>query len=248
MPGEISLDELWSSAPAAGRAFQPDQIAGLPRAARRYLEHAIAPGTPLASAVRLRMHGEIRLRRWLPFSAEQVICRDRGMIWRAGVRMYGIPVRGSDCFIDGEGLMKWGIFGLIPLVKAAGPDISRSAAGRFLGESFWLPSMFCGEDVSWAAQDASRLQAALTSRGHTAELELTVSNSGRLEAVRFPRWGNPEGAEFHYADFGGVMEEEGRFGGYTIPTRIRGGWHFGTDRFESEGEFFRARVDEAVFR
>lgn len=49
-------------------------------------------------------------------------------------------------------------------------------------------------------------------------------------------------------DFGGLVEAEDTFDGYAIPTRIRIGWHFGSDRFESEGEFFRATVDSARFR
>jgi len=40
----------------------------------------------------------------------------------------------------------------------------------------------------------------------------------------------------------------GSFGGYTIPTRVRVGWHFGGARFEREGEFFRCRIDEARYR
>jgi hypothetical protein len=60
---EPSLDELWNSASPSGRAFRPDCLAALPEPARRYLEHAIASGIPLASAVWLRMHGEIKLRR-----------------------------------------------------------------------------------------------------------------------------------------------------------------------------------------
>jgi hypothetical protein len=35
------------------------------------------------------------------------------------------------------------------------------------------------------------------------------------------------------------VEKSATFGGYTIPVRMRVGWHFGTERFESEGEFFR---------
>ncbi|MEO6194953.1 MAG: DUF6544 family protein, partial [Thermoanaerobaculia bacterium] len=73
MNQESSLDDLWASAPPATGVFEPGQLAHLPEAARRYLERAIAPGTPLASAVRLRMHGEIKLKGWLPFTAEQVI-------------------------------------------------------------------------------------------------------------------------------------------------------------------------------
>ncbi len=71
MSNEPSLDELWNSAPQSRRAFDPTQLSTFPEAARLYLEHAIAPGTTLASAVRLRMHGEIKLRRWLPFTASR---------------------------------------------------------------------------------------------------------------------------------------------------------------------------------
>lgn len=67
---------------------------------RRYLAHAIAPGTPLAGAVRLRMHGEIKLRGWMPFTAEQVLHRGRGMIWRATVRRRGLWIRGDDRLVD----------------------------------------------------------------------------------------------------------------------------------------------------
>ncbi len=49
-------------------------------------------------------------------------------------------------------------------------------------------------------------------------------------------------------DFGGVAEEERRFGGYTIPTRLRVGWYVGTDRFEPAGEFFRVTIDDAAYR
>jgi len=49
-------------------------------------------------------------------------------------------------------------------------------------------------------------------------------------------------------NFGGILEAEGTFEGCTIPTRIRAGWYFGTDRFETDGEFFRATIDQAAFR
>ena len=113
----------------------------LPEAAQRYLGHAMAAGVPLASAVRLRMHGQIKLKGWYPFSAEQVIRWDRGMIWHAAVQIHGIPLRGGDCFLDGQGAMRWKWFDIVPIVNASGPDITRSAAGRVNLESIWLPSV-----------------------------------------------------------------------------------------------------------
>jgi len=70
---ELSPVELWNSTALGDRTIRSDKFSGLPEAARRYLGHAIAPGTVLASSVRLWMHGQIKLERWLPFVAEQVI-------------------------------------------------------------------------------------------------------------------------------------------------------------------------------
>jgi hypothetical protein len=44
------------------------------------------------AAVRLRMRGEIKLPRWLPLSAEQVVLWDLGMIRIATVWMPGMPI------------------------------------------------------------------------------------------------------------------------------------------------------------
>src|SRR5438477_1107307 len=117
----LAIDDLWKSVQPAGRAFDPARLRTIPEAARQYLQHSIAPGTPLATAVRLKMHGEIRLKDWLPFDAEEVICWDRGMIWRAAVRIHGIPIRGSDSWIDGQGAMRCRVFGVVRVVNASGP-------------------------------------------------------------------------------------------------------------------------------
>jgi hypothetical protein len=245
---ELSLDELWDPVLPGDRVFHPDQASDLPKAARRYLEHALAAGTQLASAVRLHMHGEIKLQRWLEFRAEQVIRWNHGMIWSASVRMHGMPIRGSDRLVGREGAMQWKLFGLVPVMSACGPDISRSTAGRVAAESVWVPSVLCGDDISWTATDPSHAHARFEVQDETAELDLTVDEAGRLETLKLQRWGNPDGGEFQHVDFGAIGEEEATFGGYTIPTRLRAGWHFDRDRFESEGEFFRVVIDHALYR
>ncbi|WP_373545781.1 DUF6544 family protein [Chamaesiphon sp.] len=125
-------------------------------------------------------------------------------------------------------------------------EITRSAIGRLEAESMWLPSVLCGDEVSWTSTESSELDSSLHSsfvvQGERAELDFTIDRSGRLKTFKLPRWGNPDGAESHYVDFGGILEEEGTFCGYTIPTSLRVGWYFGTDRYESEGEFFRCTL------
>jgi hypothetical protein len=91
--GELSLDELWDAEPVDRGVFDPRSFYHLPESAQLYLGHAIAPGTRLAEAVRLSMHGEIKLQsHWLPFTAEQVIRMGRGFLWSATVMQHGVPI------------------------------------------------------------------------------------------------------------------------------------------------------------
>ena len=245
---QASLDDLWNSAKASEARFEPAQLADLPEPVRRYLQHAIAPGTPLASVVRLRMHGEIKIKRWYPFSAEQMICWSRGFIWQAAARMGPLTIRGSDRYVDGYGAMRWKFFGLVPFLAASGADITRSAAGRVNLECAWLPSVLCGKDVSWSASGSSHIRASFKAHGEMADISFEIDENGALKALSAPRWGNPEGAAFHYATFGGFAANEATFGGYTIPTSFRAGWHFASDRFESEGEFFRVSFETVEYK
>jgi hypothetical protein len=243
MTKQISLDALWDSATSQDRIFHLDNFTHLPEAARRYLEHAIAPGTQLASAVRLWMHGEMKLgKHWHSFKAEEVICRDRGMIWQATTEMNGLPILGEDRIVDGVGNASWNT------IQRGGEDITRSCVGRVQAESIWLPSVLCNPDIIWTELSASQVQATFTALGEPAKITLTVSSQGVLEQIKVDRWGSLEGEAFHYSDFGGMVEDSGTFDGYTIPTRLRIGWFFGSERFESEGESFHCTIDNAIYR
>jgi hypothetical protein len=244
-----SIEDLWRSQPTADRPFDPDALTQLPPLARHYLTGAIAPGTPLASAVRLWMHGHIKLgQKWHPFRGEEVICWERGMIWRATAWMQGLPIVGADRVVDGVGAMQWKMLGLFPVMSASGADVTRSAIGRMQGESAWLPSGLCDPGVVWTVLDGSQVQASFTTLGESTQLRLTVDDQGQLTQSIFKRWGSPDGGDYCPVEFGVIIQERGTFGGYTIPTRIRAGWFLGSDRFESAGEFFHCTIDRASYR
>lgn len=239
-----SLAQLWEQAPPPLAAASRTD---LPPLARRYLEHAIAPAAQLAQAVQLTMRGELRLGSWLPFKARQVVRADRGFVFRARVRRGGLPVSGYDRYLDGAGEMRWRLFGLVPVHSAAGADVSRSAAGRHAAEVWMLPSRLCADDVAWTPLDDQRVRASFLLHGRTFAPTLTVAADGRLLAIELPRWGDPDGGGFRELPFGGRFSAERTFGGFTIPTACRAGWHFGTAQ-EAEGEFFRAEILAAAFR
>ena len=247
MTHATGLEELWHSAPLAVAAFDPGDFSTRPAIVQQYLAHAIAAGTPLASAVRLRMHGTIKLGRWRRFRAEQVILRGRGMIWRARVRSRAFMIRGEDRLVGGEGAMSWKILGVLPLMHAAGPDITRSVAGRVAAESIWLPSLLCDDKVGWHGENGVA-QARFAVEGHSAEIALAL-NHGCVQSVSLARWGNPDGGAFRDVSFGACVDQEATFGGYTIPARLRVGWYFDDpQRFDREGKFFEVSIDQAVYR
>jgi hypothetical protein len=237
------LVDLWDSR----EHFDPDRFADLPRAARLYLEHAIAPGTVLASTVKLRMRGEIKLKRWRRFTAEQIIHANHDFVWRAKTSVAGASIRGFDRLIAGKASMRWKVFGLLTVIAQSGPKISRSAAGRAIAESVWLPSSLCNRHVQWTALTERRPRAHFSVHGEWSELALKITDTGEVKELSLQRWTDFAHTSSRYVPFGGIVEEEDRFGGYTIPTRLRIGYYPGTDRFESDGEFIRIAVVSATF-
>ncbi len=252
MSPDLTLSGLWSSAPPSREVLTPLVLAEHPPAVRWLLAHALPLGSPLPTAVHLRMHGEIKLKRWFPFTAEQVIVQGRGMVWEAKVHMSGLPIRGWDRLVDGRGAMRWSLFGLLPVLRAANEDVTRSARGRARAESLWLPSLFADPTLRWRPKEDRRVRVCLPPLdqpgGDPESLELNLGPSGQIRTISVARWGQPEGGTYREEPFGAQVEAEGTFDGLTIPTSLRAGWWPGTPRFEREGEFFRCEVTEARFR
>jgi hypothetical protein len=245
-----SLRAEWArlaSGPAPQRRFAADLVTGLPEPARRWLTHAVAAGTPLWPRVQLTMRGKIRLGAWRPFTARQLLAPPHGFIWAATARVAGLPVTGFDRYSSGSGQMRWRLLGLIPVMTGAGPDVTRSAAGRLAGEGIcWLPTAFTGAD--WSAGPDTDTAVATWRIGDEEEaVQLRVGRDGRLQEALVQRWGNPDGQPFGRYPFGVAVEAERTFGGATLPSVLRAGWGWGTDRQEA-GEFFRAEITEAVFQ
>jgi hypothetical protein len=59
--------------PPEPEVFSSGELEGLPEPAHLHLAQSIAPGTPLATSARLGMRGQIKVGRWLPFRARQVL-------------------------------------------------------------------------------------------------------------------------------------------------------------------------------
>jgi hypothetical protein len=229
-------------APPRQGVFLDADLDGLPTAARRLLGAAIENGTPLAAAARLQMRGSIKLKRWLPFRAYQIIAPGVGFVWRA--RVAGL-IDGFDRSVDGRGEMQWKLARLFTVAKGSGPDVTRSTAGREAGEAFWLPTALLPSfGVEWLASEETHAVARIPTSTERIDVRYEIDAGGHVQSLALQRWGDPHNTgTFGLHTFGGAMSRHEKFGGVTIPTRGAVGWHFGETEWAT-GEFFRFEVTD----
>jgi hypothetical protein len=244
------IDRIWTALEVmpGDLRFSQNLVDGLPLPAQRYLLYSLAPGALLASSVQLTMRGSIRPGKipWMKFTAHQILTPPLGFVWKVRAQLGPVVITGADLYSQREGRTAMRLLGLIPLINAGGPDVSKSAIGRLAGESVLLPSSLLPQErVRWQAMDDERAIAEVSIDGNPTAITLSVDSEGRLRDVSLKRWGNlTESGQYDYIPFGVRFDEERTFGGFTIPTRLRAGWWFGTDR---HSEFFRAHIEKAAF-
>lgn len=228
--------------PAQG-VFTESDLSGLPEPAARAFRAAIALGTPLALSARIAMRGRIKLKRWMGFRGMEVIAPHAGFVWavRAGV------ISGYDCYADRAGEMRWKLLGLVPVMRASGPDVSRSAAGRVGGEGVWVPTALLPRfGVRWSAVDDHHLIARQRLDDHELEYHHLLDHRGLVSTTWFERWGDPDSTgRFEHHLFGVETTAFRTFHGLTIPAAGRAGWHYGSDRWP-DSAFFEYEITDLV--
>lgn len=245
---------LWGELhqPAGKGRFDPESLASLPEPARRYLRHAIAPGTSLAASVVVQMEGRIGLEPGadkLPFRAEQILATPNGLIWKASVGDGVVRISGDDRYAAGEGGMRWYLWHVVPVMTVDGPDVSRSAAGRVALETVaMLPSALVPDaGVLWQAVDERSARVRVRVGSEESSVLVVVAPGGQLERVEMMRWDSEgmDGRPGYVPWVAEMLDGEQSFGGYTLPKRVRVTKGAGTPRADS---FFEATITAAEFR
>lgn len=248
---EARAESTWAAllAETDGTRFDRSMLDGLPDPARRYLGRAIPDYAELAASVELAMTGRIKTRPDadpLPFTAVQRLSAE-GLVWRARAGSGPMSIVGFDRYLDGAGEMRWWLAGLIPVASATGRDVSRSAIGRAVGESVFLPPLLLPvRGARWEPVDDARARVTRTLDGEAVTLTLTVDDDGRLLHVSLMRWRDDAGAgEPGPVRFDVGFEGEMVDALYRVPASMQAGWRLGSpDAFT----FFEARLDQAVYR
>jgi hypothetical protein len=255
--GMADADRAWrdiaARTSAASQRFDPVMVADQPEIARRYFMHAIAPGTALASTIELEMRGTFLLgdkesHQTYAMSARQILRPPFEFVWIPEMTSGLMTITGSDALVAEQAWTRFWLMGLVPVANVGtSPDVLRSAAFRAASEGLWVPSSLLPQNgVAWQQTGPDTARVTVTRAKPAITLQLTLEKDGAVREVTGLRWSdaNPE-KRFRLQPFGGTMEGEARFGGYTIPARLNVGNHFGTDDYLP---FFQAEITSASYR
>lgn len=249
---DVAWRLLEARATSAG-LFDPARLAALPEPARRYFGFVVAPGTPLATAVRLTMGGEMMLGdatrpRNLPMRARQILAPPHGLVWQMAAGRGAWRVSGSDALVDGRSWTRFWFSGLWPVARAGGSaDHARSAFGRMVAEAaIWAPAaLLPGPGVRWEAVDADTVRVTVVHGVLSQAVDIHVDAEGRPLWVRIERWSdaNPQ-RRYRLQPFGGRLADHRQVGGWRLPFDVEGGNFFQTPQYIA---FYRARVEAIEF-
>jgi hypothetical protein len=144
--------------------------------------------------------------------------------------------------------MRWRLFSRVPVMTATGSDTDRSAAGRVALDAMLVPTAWLQPAITWRADGNDTVVAEWRVDKQTLAVELTVAPNGSLRALTMPRWARPAGHSWGEYPFGGILDDETDFDGIKLGRRMRGGYFYGSDQWDSpSGEFFRAEITNVHF-
>lgn len=167
------------------------EIDGLPQPVARYFRLVLGTHPPLVRTARATWRGDFLLRPgpsgWRSFRATQVYrTRPPGFVWSARIRMApGIDVLVRDAFVDGGGVMRGAILGVLPVVDTHGTaELAAAALQRYLGEAVWFPTgLLPRYGVQWTPLTDSTARASLTVASTSVSLDFRFGRDGLVESI-----------------------------------------------------------------
>jgi len=247
---DAAFADLEARAKPAGEGFDPADLADLPEIARRYFAHAIAPGTPLTTVASLEMEGTFLLgdaKQFQTYSmrARQILAPPAEFVWIPEMKSGLIEITGSDALVHGKAWTRFWIDRLVPVVnQPTSPDLVRSALTRSAMEAVWAPaSLLPANGVGWSQTGPDT--ARLTFSTGIEPVDMRLDATGRVLQIVTMRWSDANREKtFRLQPFGASVEAEATFGGFTIPSQLKVGNHFGTQDYLP---FFQARITAAHY-
>jgi hypothetical protein len=201
----------------------------LPASMADYRALVLPEGAETPRRVRLTQSGEMVRRpgdRRLEFSAVQEYAVDRVEFeWRAAFgpnRLVRLSV--VEGYLEGVGWLTARVWGLIPVVRAAGPEVDRGEAMRYLAELPWVPhAIESNPELSWRALEDGSVEVSTLVDGRAVSVRLSLDETGLIRSATGirPRLAGKTTIETPFVGrFGDYVE----LGGIRIPGNAEVSW------------------------
>jgi hypothetical protein len=218
--------------------FDSAEVSQLPPPVRRYFNLALNQGQPIITEVVLEHVGSFNMseagEKWRPFSSTQkVVTRRPGFVWDGRIAMApAVPVRVHDAYVDGRGILKAAVLGLIPVVDMGGTsEMARGELMRFFAEAAWYPTaLLPSQGVSWEARDGSSARATLTDGETVVAMTFVFGDDGLIASVEAEARGRTLGDTIVQTPWEGRWREYERRDGILVPTQGEVAWLLPTGR------------------
>jgi len=216
---------------------------GLPLSVQRWLVGCGAIGKPLHRGADVRQQFRLKVRPgqegWYEGAARQ---RTRllppAFVWDLQTVMGpGIPVRGRDLLMEGEGKMTIKVFGAVPVVNEGGnARINEATLQRFLGELAWMPSGAVLDGLEWDFIDDYNAEATLAAGDVVVKGVFTFDEDYDFKQFTTMRY-MESGANAQKVPWVVEAVEVREFAGFRIPSRAEATWKL------DEGDWTWAQIE-----
>lgn len=212
------VETLFSqSGDISGKAFNDNQLSGLPEPVQRYFRHVMKAGKPYISYVRLRHNGQFKTdpkKDWIKIEGEQYFTTERpGFIWKGSTRMF----TARDMFISDKGRLVVSLLSLFKIADGQGDKYNQGELLRWLGESVWFPTnLLPNERLQWTAIDHDHAELTFQYNGYSLSYYVAFNEVGEITEVQTKRYMGDKNLETWI----GKMSDYKELNGIVIPTTI----------------------------
>lgn len=189
--------------------------------------------------------GDVKQFQTFSMRARQVLVPPSEFVWIPDMKSGLMQISGSDGLANGIGWTRFWINGLMPVVnQQTSPDVLRSASTRAAMEAVWAPAtLLPGNGVAW--EQIGPDTARLSFETGVEPVDIKLDETGRVLEIVTMRWSDVNSAKtFQLQPFGGTVGAEATFDGFTIPSELKVGNHYGTNDYLP---FFQATVTSVEY-
>jgi hypothetical protein len=202
----------------------------LPALVRRYLDRALPASGPKPRRVRLAQKGQMWLKpggRALPFTAvEEFAVKDVAFSWEARVRSAPmVSMHVVDRFATGEGVLEARLFGLVPVMRAKGREVSEGELVRYLAELAWVPhAMLENPQLEWRELTDDTVEVATRLAAIRVSVRIAFDSDGDIARSSTDARPRAVGEELVPTPWAGTFRDYAVVGGVRVPTRGEVRW------------------------